>query len=356
MGGGTGDAAEQSHRGGESLGSAVKQQGAPGGRRRKDSGGNFAGDQLLHMLQGATGSSGSNSNSIGVPSGAGFSGGVGGFGGGGGGSFGSWAGGSWDAYAAQPAPLPPMPAQAPAELPGHGSLAGMAQMGPSPPEGNALKELLAQVAPQAVIRENSSQLATKASARILGKMMGASAAATTMGGQSGAAAWINGADAEEAQAWFGDRPSGPEGNFGGADSSGKDSSKGSGNGGRSKSSGEGYHEDDEDNMFLQKWSGLFSKGSPLVEGTATDPFKDDLRRRAKVVWKKNRDRPGHHSRYQERRQKRAPTAAAEEEEQPKGWTPGAREGEAGAAVSVVFDASSKEESAGAGTGASASET
>jgi len=65
-------------------------------------------------------------------------------------------------------------------------------------------------------------------------------------------------------------------------------------------------EDDEDQLFMQRWTGLFSKGSPLVEGTAKGLLGDDLklRRRAKVVWKKNRERPGHHKRYQQRRQGR----------------------------------------------------
>jgi len=65
-------------------------------------------------------------------------------------------------------------------------------------------------------------------------------------------------------------------------------------------------EDDDEDQFMATWNGLFSKGSPLVDGSATDPFKDlkDLRGRTKCVWKKNSDRPGHHSRYQKRRMQR----------------------------------------------------
>jgi len=68
-------------------------------------------------------------------------------------------------------------------------------------------------------------------------------------------------------------------------------------------------EDDEDQLFLQRWTGLFSKGSPLVEGTAKGLLGDDLklRRQAKVVWKKNHERPGHHKRYQQRRHGRQST-------------------------------------------------
>lgn len=65
-----------------------------------------------------------------------------------------------------------------------------------------------------------------------------------------------------------------------------------------------FDEEDERN-FEKRWSTMFSRGSPLVEGTAEDPFKEDLKsRRTKVVWKKNSERAGHHRRYQDRRQKK----------------------------------------------------
>jgi len=60
-------------------------------------------------------------------------------------------------------------------------------------------------------------------------------------------------------------------------------------------------DDDEEAEFDEKWTALFSDGSPLVKGTVEDPFAEDLRRR-KVVWKKKR--AGHHRRYQQRRQQR----------------------------------------------------
>jgi hypothetical protein len=70
-------------------------------------------------------------------------------------------------------------------------------------------------------------------------------------------------------------------------------------------------EEPENEDFMEHWKSLFSKGSPLHDGTARDPFKEDLRRRSEVSWKKNKDRSGHRSRYQARRQLReAETAEA----------------------------------------------
>lgn len=60
--------------------------------------------------------------------------------------------------------------------------------------------------------------------------------------------------------------------------------------------------EDEDDKFMEKWSGLFSEGSPLVDGSAKDPFKDfKQRQKGRVVWKTNKERRGHHERYQQRR-------------------------------------------------------
>lgn len=63
-------------------------------------------------------------------------------------------------------------------------------------------------------------------------------------------------------------------------------------------------EEPENEDFMEHWKSLFSKGSPLHDGTARDPFKEDLRRRTEVSWKKNKDRSGHRARYQARRQLR----------------------------------------------------
>eukprot|EP00929_Paragymnodinium_shiwhaense_P071899 TRINITY_DN36510_c0_g1_i1.p1 TRINITY_DN36510_c0_g1~~TRINITY_DN36510_c0_g1_i1.p1 ORF type:complete len:566 (+),score=150.25 TRINITY_DN36510_c0_g1_i1:80-1777(+) len=68
-----------------------------------------------------------------------------------------------------------------------------------------------------------------------------------------------------------------------------------------RSSGKMAEDDEDDAAFMSKWTTLFAEGSPLMEGTADDPFKEDLRRRAKVVWK---NRQGHRERYQRRRKER----------------------------------------------------
>mmetsp|Transcript_42590 Transcript_42590/g.92793 ORF Transcript_42590/g.92793 Transcript_42590/m.92793 type:complete len:325 (+) Transcript_42590:166-1140(+) len=82
-------------------------------------------------------------------------------------------------------------------------------------------------------------------------------------------------------------------------------------------------EGDDEHAFLDRWKSLFSKGSPLMSGTAADPFKEDFRRREKeaCVWKK---REGHHRRYQERRRYRggdSPRDDEQEAEAPSGWQP-----------------------------------
>merc|ERR1719443_1553365 len=147
--------------------------------------------------------------------------------------------------------------------------------------GGSLCDLLAQVAPHARITESgsSSLLASRASARILSNML-AQAKGSPRNGVASAAAF-------------------------GQDSRGRQGG-----------------EDEDDDQFLERWNGLFSKGSPLVDGSAKDPFKDDLRRRNKCIWKKNSERPGHHKRYQKRLEKRELHDL--EEEPGVGWEPGAR--------------------------------
>lgn len=146
--------------------------------------------------------------------------------------------------------------------------------------------MLQQVAPQARIVENSSRLASKASLNILSKVLSQAASG----------------DASDAAA-------------AGSSHVGQSAPK------------KGFEDDDED-QFMATWNGLFSKGSPLVDGSATDPFKDlkDLRGRTKCVWKKNSDRPGHHSRYQKRRMQReqdedGDAAEGEEAAESHGWQP-----------------------------------
>lgn len=190
---------------------------------------------------------------------------------------------------------------------------------PPPPkaaaaEGNALKELLSVVAPQARITEKGSQLTTKASARILGKVLGEAKASSSglpkkdfgyanhgvLQPQSRHQAYGTGfSELQEARRPSFpkyDRDELPEWALPDADDSNLTGEIGFGKLPR--------EEDDDEDQFMQRWNGLFSKGSPLVEGTATDPFKDDLRRRAKVAWKKPKDRAGHRARYQKRRQER----------------------------------------------------
>eukprot|EP00930_Biecheleria_cincta_P014380 TRINITY_DN12392_c0_g1_i1.p1 TRINITY_DN12392_c0_g1~~TRINITY_DN12392_c0_g1_i1.p1 ORF type:complete len:228 (-),score=47.39 TRINITY_DN12392_c0_g1_i1:100-783(-) len=62
--------------------------------------------------------------------------------------------------------------------------------------------------------------------------------------------------------------------------------------------------EDDDENFMKSWRGLFSQKSPLVNGTLEDPFAEVEERahhRPKIEWKKNKERPGHHARYQTRR-------------------------------------------------------
>lgn len=102
-------------------------------------------------------------------------------------------------------------------------------------------------------------------------------------------------------------------------------------------------QDDEDLQFMEKWNGLFSKGSPLYDGSATDPFKDDLRRRRgeACIWKKTSERKGHRKRYQERRSSREAHTDVSES---SAWSPqervdanAANEAAADTEMGVVFD-------------------
>eukprot|EP00927_Polykrikos_kofoidii_P021114 TRINITY_DN20103_c0_g1_i1.p1 TRINITY_DN20103_c0_g1~~TRINITY_DN20103_c0_g1_i1.p1 ORF type:complete len:513 (+),score=81.69 TRINITY_DN20103_c0_g1_i1:85-1623(+) len=66
---------------------------------------------------------------------------------------------------------------------------------------------------------------------------------------------------------------------------------------------DGHEEQDEEAAFADRWKSLFDRGSPLLDGAATNPFMG-LRTRSKVVWKKNQQRKGHRGRNKRRRQHR----------------------------------------------------
>jgi len=146
---------------------------------------------------------------------------------------------------------------------------------PAPEEESGLKDLLLQVAPQARIVENTSRLASKASANILSKVLSEAAHNTTS------------ADYTLSEDWNGKLDHG-------ASTSGASGSAH----GNEKSSRPPPEDDDDEGAFMERWSGLFSKGSPLVEGSLQDPF-EDVKKRTKVVWKK--DRKGHRTRQQARK-------------------------------------------------------
>lgn len=188
--------------------------------------------------------------------------------------------------------------------------------------GSALKDLLAQVAPQARIKDGAAQ--SRASARILSKVVSESAGFRSNGQgplafepqrqpyeMPHAELWHDGARSKTD--WL--QEAAPKVPF------------------RSRWSGETAVEEDEieeeDDRFMERWTGLFSESSPLVTGTATDPFKDDLRKRDKVIWKSMNQRPGHHSRYQERRKQRSGDSQGHQRSTDEG-------------VSLVFDAGSSE--------------
>jgi len=185
-----------------------------------------------------------------------------------------------DAYT--PGLVPPAPPKPPPETASH--------------ETTSLKDLLLQVAPQARIADSSSsQLSSKASEKILSKVM--EAAKTP----------------QDPEAWLAAEPS---------PSQGAASTAVPGALSATQSARRNEDEDDE-TAFMQKWSGLFSKGSPLVEGSLEDPF-EDVKKRAKVVWKRHDDRRGHRQRYQERKKEREKALEA---------------AEGGSQAEVVYDAS-----------------
>eukprot|EP00930_Biecheleria_cincta_P046037 TRINITY_DN31746_c0_g1_i1.p1 TRINITY_DN31746_c0_g1~~TRINITY_DN31746_c0_g1_i1.p1 ORF type:complete len:345 (-),score=59.16 TRINITY_DN31746_c0_g1_i1:936-1934(-) len=199
---------------------------------------------------------------------------------------------------------------------------------PSPPKapegGDPLKALLSRVAPQARITETADfQLTTKASGRILAKVLGEASGSSAPGASMGSerramksnagGVHTNGARNVHAHGYGGRQHGRPHGRpsreealpewatepVGPVDPFFFEASRP-----QPYPDDAAMKQDDEDDQFMQRWSGLFSKGSPLVEGTARDPFKDDLRERkeGKVDWKK--DRRGHRQRYQQRRQER----------------------------------------------------
>jgi len=174
---------------------------------------------------------------------------------------------------------------------------------PPAPGEHSLKDLLLQVAPQARIAENTSRLSSKASVNILSKVMATAAQSNTQ------------ACPNEEASYSGDH--GGSGGFGGTLNYG----------GGAYEKGIVPEEDEDESAFMERWSGLFSKGSPLVDGSLEDPF-EDVKKRAKVVWKKHR--PGHKQRYQQRKSDK------EKEDGAEAWQEGA--GAVGEAE-IVYDAS-----------------
>eukprot|EP00442_Polarella_glacialis_P047445 CAMPEP_0115096206 /NCGR_PEP_ID=MMETSP0227-20121206/29568_1 /TAXON_ID=89957 /ORGANISM="Polarella glacialis, Strain CCMP 1383" /LENGTH=348 /DNA_ID=CAMNT_0002489861 /DNA_START=59 /DNA_END=1105 /DNA_ORIENTATION=- len=310
----------------ESSGSRRLGGGGKGGRE----GDATAGDLLLKMLGGggqpghATGSNGGANHA--APAGDRYSGGKG-------------YGGN---------PVPPYPPSGFGGGISQGFGRGWVPPPPPPPpppprvdeESSALKDLLWKVAPQARISEAPREQLSKSSARILGKVLsgasGSGSSAMPIGGSPDS--WAHSSQPVQPH-----RPL-PRNQRGELPEWARDDSpmeRPPGRGEQRKPSGHSRsgelvdHDDDEDeDQFMQRWNGLFSKGSPLVEGTASDPFQDDLRRRAKVIWKKNNERTGHHSRYQKRRQQKDGGNGSDGDEGNR-----ADSDLADGAVSLVFDAS-----------------
>lgn len=165
-----------------------------------------------------------------------------------------------------------------------------------------------QVAPQARITENNSQLTTKASNRIMGRLQGAASSSSSRPSKGGSKGGKGNPDTRPGA----DRLTRTQENHWGGQSFFDDLNDpdalggidlGPLEGGDDDKPGDDEHDPDdgEDAGFLQRWNGLFGKHSPLMQGTAKDPLSDDLRKRDTVVWKKMKDRPGHHKRYQARR-------------------------------------------------------
>lgn len=171
---------------------------------------------------------------------------------------------------------------------------------PAPPEEQSLKDLLLQVAPQARIAENTSRLSSKASVNIYAKVLSRAT------------------ESSQEQA---------------VSASGSSADRGDDYGSQNHASLQppsAKPEEDEESAFMERWSGLFSQGSPLVNGTLEDPFSD-LKKRAKVVWKNKSERSGHRTRYKERRMRKQ----QEDEDDIDANAYGEAEGGA----SVVYDAS-----------------
>jgi len=218
---------------------------------------------------------------------------------------------------------------------------------PWPPPNDSLKNLLAQVAPQARIIENTSRLTSRASAQILSRVLSEAIPGTPAWGSDEPPVHPSGSELDTTTS----NSIGSASTHAGAASSGSRVTGNSGNStstsassGPSKVSYGGSRagipeeEEEDDRQFMAKWQALFNRGSPLLDGTAADPFKEDLRRRGPPKWKKNSERPGHHSRYQQRRQKRDIVS------QEEGTTEAgeAASGSTCEAVDLVFDASREE--------------
>jgi len=166
---------------------------------------------------------------------------------------------------------------------------------------SGLRDLLAQVAPQARIQENSSQLTSKASANILSRVLAQASSSDSAQPASG-----EHRSQQQMDNWFADYNYYNNDYF-------MEQSGSYGQGGQCEANGRGANDcDDDEDKFMENWQGLFSKGSQLVDGSAVDPFADlaDLKRRNQVKWKKNSERKGHRQRYQERKNTREQEALA----------------------------------------------
>lgn len=187
-----------------------------------------------------------------------------------------------------------------------------------------LQDLLAKIAPQARITTSSTKLVSKASAEILKKIrvvtaeddIGRGGTAEMSAAQLRRAG--GGASSSNTRS-FRESNGDSDGYVSGYSPSknGEERRKSLEGGSRDKerdpgpkllarrNSDDKAEDDEEEEMFLDSWNALFKKSSPLMTGTAQDPFKDikEMRRQkrpdGKVVWKK--DRKGHHSRYQKRK-------------------------------------------------------
>lgn len=199
----------------------------------------------------------------------------------------------------------------------------------------SLKDLLAQVAPQARIVENNSRITSRSSARIQAGL------ARVFTESKDPAAWYEDGDRDAPEVYGALEPT-PAPRCGGGPPTSSSAAGSTTTGGSSAASSRivsgavpfsrgmrSCDDDDEAPEFLERWESMFSKESQLAADD--DPFKYLEHRRRKVVWKKSSERPGHHSRYQKRRQQR-------EGEMLRALEAKTAEGEA-QGVSLVFDAS-----------------